>query len=434
MKENGIPFPKSQIDHVAFFKYGYVLFITYEPAPDAHDIFKRFAKVFEQTYTRFLDLQKAEAQAREAQIEASLERVRSKSLAMQKSEELNEVVKTLYNEFSVLKVNFHVVILQQIIHDSKDMFLWLSANDGSYNNIIRWPYAGLPFQNSLYKAWTNEETLELTISGEETKEFMEDYFKIEAVPKERKEAVENVEIIESIASYQKLTGIVLMRYSKGSYTADEKNIVQRFSNVFEQTYMRFRDLQRAEAQAIEVTKQASLDRVRGEIASMRSKEDLNRITPLIWNELTTLGVPFIRCGVFIVNEAKENVEVFLSTPDGKPLGMLNLSFDSNELTSNSINAWKKGQVYRQHWNKVEFVNWTSSLLEHGQIGNPHEYQGTIEPPEKLDLHFIPFKQGMLYVGSPEALNEETIDLVQSLANAFAIAYARYEDFNELDKA
>ncbi|MCK5456513.1 MAG: SpoIIE family protein phosphatase, partial [Melioribacteraceae bacterium] len=54
--------PTSQIDHVAYFKYGYIIFITYEPVPEAHDIFKRFAKVFQQTYTRFLDLQNAEAQ------------------------------------------------------------------------------------------------------------------------------------------------------------------------------------------------------------------------------------------------------------------------------------------------------------------------------------------------------------------------------------
>ena len=51
----------------------------------------RFGKVFQQTYTRFLDLQKAEAQAREAQIEAALERVRSRTMAMQKSDELQEV-------------------------------------------------------------------------------------------------------------------------------------------------------------------------------------------------------------------------------------------------------------------------------------------------------------------------------------------------------
>ena len=36
------------------------------------DIVKRFSKVFEQTYTRFLDLQKAEAQSRESEIELGL--------------------------------------------------------------------------------------------------------------------------------------------------------------------------------------------------------------------------------------------------------------------------------------------------------------------------------------------------------------------------
>ena len=37
-------------------------------AEDDNQVIKRFAAVFEQSYTRFLDLQKAEAQAREAQI------------------------------------------------------------------------------------------------------------------------------------------------------------------------------------------------------------------------------------------------------------------------------------------------------------------------------------------------------------------------------
>ena len=88
----GFDMPKLQITHCAFFSQGYLMFITYEPYPEAHDIFRRFAKVFEQTYTRFLDLQKAEAQAREAQIEIALERIRSRTMAMQNSEELEEVI------------------------------------------------------------------------------------------------------------------------------------------------------------------------------------------------------------------------------------------------------------------------------------------------------------------------------------------------------
>src|SRR5436189_3892310 len=47
-----------------------------------NNILMRFGKVFQQTYTRFLDLQKAEAQAREAKIEAALERTRTQSMLM----------------------------------------------------------------------------------------------------------------------------------------------------------------------------------------------------------------------------------------------------------------------------------------------------------------------------------------------------------------
>ena len=35
---------------------------------------------------------------------------------------------------------------------------------------------------------------------------------------------------------------------------------------------------------------------------MRTADDLQRITPLIWRELNVLSVPFIRCGVFIIDE------------------------------------------------------------------------------------------------------------------------------------
>jgi signal transduction histidine kinase len=63
MENSGIPLPSYQVFHTAFFSHGYLLFITHEPTPGFHEIFKRFAKVFEQTYTRFLDLQTKEEQA-----------------------------------------------------------------------------------------------------------------------------------------------------------------------------------------------------------------------------------------------------------------------------------------------------------------------------------------------------------------------------------
>lgn len=94
MLDSGITFPKWQKWHAAYYKYGYLLVITTKPYED-EEIFIRFAKVFEQTYTRFLDLKKAESQTREAQINLAVERVRAKALAMHKSEEIMDVVANL---------------------------------------------------------------------------------------------------------------------------------------------------------------------------------------------------------------------------------------------------------------------------------------------------------------------------------------------------
>ncbi|MBK9096583.1 MAG: HAMP domain-containing histidine kinase [bacterium] len=167
---------------------------------------------------------------------------------------------------------------------------------------------------------------------------------------------------------------------------------------------------------------------------MRTSEDLNRITPVIWRELKMLGVPFFRCGIYIIDEKTESVHVYLTTPDGKSLGVLNMSFDSNEITSNTVNHWRNKLVYKEHWNKQEFNNWTKYLVEQNQIPTAESYQGSSEAPESLDLHFVPFAQGMLYVGDVQPLTDEKLELVKTLAEAFSIAYARYEDFKNLEEA
>jgi signal transduction histidine kinase len=223
-------------------------------------------------------------------------------------------------------------------------------------------------------------------------------------------------------------------FSTVPFTDEVKKLMRRFIEVFQLTYTRYIDLQKAEEQTREAIKQASLDRVRGEIASMRTSEDLNKITPIIWRELKNLEVPFFRCGVFIVDEDQQRTQVYLTTPDGKSLGVLNLQFGSNELADNIVEQWKKNQVYKEHWNKEKFISWTKSMMELGQVQNPETYQGSVNPPESLDLHFVPFTQGMLYVGDVSPLTDEKLQLVKTLGEAFSIAYARYEDFKHLEEA
>ena len=213
----GMRAPDSVYLNASFANFGNLTLASLEPLSDEHfNILLRFAKVFDLTYTRFNDLKQAEAQAREAEIELSLERVRSRSMAMHKSEELRSVVNTLYGELQSLHVNFHVVAIQLFPDNSMDLHLWLSTADGMYDDIIHWPHTDLPVFHEMYKSRTTGTMLEFTMSETATRQFFEEYFKLDSVPQERKTAIKNVKLIDVLGAYQKLTGIFLMRYTKGS--------------------------------------------------------------------------------------------------------------------------------------------------------------------------------------------------------------------------
>jgi signal transduction histidine kinase len=96
--------------------------------------------------------------------------------------------------------------------------------------------------------------------------------------------------------------------------------------------------------------------------------------------------------------------------------------------------WRKKETYVEHWDQAQFLTFMRSLLDQGQISNPTTYQGGEKPPSALTLQFVPFAQGMLYVGSEIDLNAEELDLVKALGKSLSVAYARYEDFTKLDLA
>src|SRR4051794_35121420 len=61
-------------------------------------LFKRFLKVFELSYRRYLDIESAEMLAKEAKIEAALERTRTQSMIMQHSDELDNTLRVFHEQ------------------------------------------------------------------------------------------------------------------------------------------------------------------------------------------------------------------------------------------------------------------------------------------------------------------------------------------------
>jgi signal transduction histidine kinase len=435
-KENDI---KTEHGYYFYFSEGMFYAWSEEPYSESDiNILKRFNAIIDLTFRRYFDLKKAEAQAREAQIEASLERLRAKSMSMQQSDELHEVLAVLCEQFDILDIlpmSTHMTILD--IENNKFTF----RETGKFGNRSFGEHTfdldAMDTWKDMVESWRNSEPFtinRLHFPKENLPQVWEVFHKsFASMPEESRITPDDYPDGIYHTAGKHPFGYIGMNQVRPA-TPEEEQIVIKFANEFGRAYQRFLDLQKAEAQAREAIKQAALDRVRGEIASMRTSDDLNRITPLIWRELKTLEVPFIRCGVFIVDEDKENVQVYLTTPDGKSLGVLNLSFDANELTSKTVEYWRQKLIYKEHWNKEEFINWTKSMMELGQVQNAETYQGSTVPPESLYLHFVPFPQGMLYVGDVSPLDDDKLALVKTLAEAFSIAYARYEDFKNIEEA
>jgi signal transduction histidine kinase/ketosteroid isomerase-like protein len=434
-------FPDGLYYAEAYMKYGCFGINVRRPlTEEEQQVLQRFSIEFERAYTRFLDLKKAEARTREAQIEAALEKVRSRTMAMRKADELHEVVTVVVERLVDLGVvlDANGVILCTYFQDSRDVLHWIASPDFSFSGSYLLPYFDHPIFSAAWESKINgDDYFSQSFTVEEKNTFFEyafEYSDYRNFPEEFKQWVFQNDKHSLSFAWSEHSAILIPSHTGVLPTKEDAEILKRFAKVFEQAYVRFMDLQKAETQAKEAMKQAALDRVRGEIASMRSIEDLNRITPVVWRELMALDVPFIRCGVFIIDENLETVEVYLTTPDGKALGVLHLPFDVNSQTTNTVKHWKEKKVYQEHWDAQTFIDWTQSMIEMGQVKKFTDYQGSAQVPDELHLHFVPFSQGMLYVGDVHPLPEEKIEVVKTLAEAFSIAYARYEDFVKLEQA
>jgi hypothetical protein len=177
LKASGIELPTYQIFNLAFFKQGYLMFITYEPVDDFHLIFKRFAPVFEQTYTRFLDLQKAEAQVREAKIEASLERLRTQAMAMRHSDDLIKSTTILFEELEKLELHIERSGIGIFDMETRDCELWSMAVSKEGEKELATGITSMtvhPMLTTTFDAWLAQEPVSYTLEGQD----LEDYYNL----------------------------------------------------------------------------------------------------------------------------------------------------------------------------------------------------------------------------------------------------------------
>ncbi len=366
-------------------------------------------------------------------LEAILERVRTRAMAMRVSGDLETVMSKGANEFHQVVSSIFCGI-GIIGKDEKTLEVFSNSNidDGNVRKSAI-EITSHPFFKTIFRSWKSGESASYELSGDDLLSFLK-------LARETNFVFPEL-LLEEIPSFYKqfcyvasFPDGVLFVMRNTPFEGNEMQVMQRFANAFYITYSRWKELVHVEQRVVAEQRQASLDRVRGEIASMRTKSDLQRITPLIWKELKALNVPFFRCGVFIVDDSGKSVQSFLTNSEGIALGVFSLFYHDNDTARKIIDHWTKHESYYDHWDKTYFLKFMHSLIKKGYVKDEQTYQGSSNPPESLHLHFTPFKQGMLYVGNTFELSSDSLEIVKSLAETFSMAYARYEDFNQLEEA
>ena len=384
-------------------------------------ILQRFAKVFEQTYTRFLDLQKAEGQAREAQIELALERVRARTMAMHKSDELPEISFLLFqqlrevgetavqNSIAIVNEEIGFVELSTTIHGSHLLHTINVPTDDPH--VIA---KGVAAWKSKHKSLT------LNFEGQALKEYNE---------------LRNG-FLETKISFPEDQWIVnLSFFSKGWLSfSSNKNVhgeivavQKRFASVFEQTYTRFLDLQKAESQAREARIEAAMEKVRSKAMAMQKPDELIEVAQLLRTEMGLLGVEELETSsIYIHNEATQQTECWYAIQkEGKLVSdhmtiELKDTWVGKQMTAFYISGKERTTIVMQGEARKEWINYCA---DHSKLLVGF-YEDNI--PDR-NYHLYKFSSGYMGAASSGDISPESWDLLKSATTVFSLAYTRFSD-------
>ena len=431
----GIELPKKQVDHVAFFKHGYLMFITYDEVPEFHSIFKRFANVFEQTYTRFLDLQKAEAQAREAKIETALEKIRSRTMAMQKGDELQEVAVLLYKELIALGVtNFVTCGYVEVNEEIQRQHTWVTAPGGDTMGLFHLPLTGDATFDERYAAWKNQETIfHQSIAGQVRNDHLE-YAITTFNSKEAEEMVRSQFPDPTVFYCFNFPHGYLHTVGGSLLDKDEEQLLAKFTKVFAQTYTRFLDLQKAEEQAREASIEMSLEKIRSRTMGMQKSEELPEVANLMFLEIQALGINAWSCGYCILEEDRRSSICIMSSEGTiqKPFLLPHSGEPSFDEWDDFVHSDKKFFVQKLKGEAIQsHYNFMTSLPQLKPVFQELKDAGLSLPTYQIN-HLSKFSAGFLLFITYEEV-PEAHDIFKRFTSVFDQTYTRFLDLQKSER-
>ena len=407
-------------------------------------ILERFKNVFKLSYKRYKDIAQAEAQAREAEIELALERVRARTMAMQKSKELKEVIQIVYEQFVQLNINIEHTGFIMDYKTRDDMNIWLADKNGPLSEITI-PYFDSPHWNSFNEA--KEKGINFfanTLNFKEKNKFYKKLFKfIPGLPEEAKEFYLSCQGLSISTVLLDNVGLYIENFSGISYSDEDNNTLMRFGKVFQQTYTRFLDLQKAEAQAREAQIEAALEKVRAIALGLRKSEDVGNVSDIFFNEFTKLSEDIIGSSIVVIDQKNDIMELWRARTNLaiKPFERASFNYMMEHIKKN-IPDWYP-EFYNALTEKENYLvkevvgedrnKFLKSVVEQYNYSNEEESRLFKMMPAKITAHFLFFDIGYFALISEGELPEIDLKIAKRFVDVFNFAYSRFLDIKKAEE-
>jgi hypothetical protein len=393
-------------------------------------ILKRFRNVFDLAYRRFNDIALAEQQARETQIQLALERVRAKTMAMQKSVELKDVIRVVYEQFVHLKINVDHAGFVVDYTPKGDWHFWI-ADEHDIPSKITHPYFESVWANQFNEAKEKGADFFATnLNFEEKNKFYNELLTyVPGLPEASKDFYLSCPALAATTVLFDNVSLYIENFSGIPYTDEENNMLMRFGKVFQQTYTRFLDLQKAEAQARESQIEASLERVRSKALAMHSPNDLSETVNVFFKELKILGIIPIRCGVGQIDKATRttNLTTTTSSQQGDSFQVIGkVKQTGHPVLDGIFDHWELQKEYHPVLEGDDIKAYYNVM--NAQIGYPEYPEGVTQYGNSFF-----FKEGFVFAWTENLLSEEELIIFRRFTLVLSLTYRRYLDLKEAEE-
>ncbi len=434
-------FPEGIYYAESYMKYGcFGINIRRLLTEEEQNILLRFTIEFERAYTRFLDLKKAEEQAREAQIELALERIRSKVTAMQESIELLDIVVTMRTEFVSLGHEAHYFWYMR--YHSETYEKAMTSGDGTRIGMVMSLPRHIHGDIKLIADW--EKSDEPTVVFAMDVETAVDYVNKMITLGDFKQVDPNAPTLDDIRHIGGLT-FVMARTTHGEIgfslpgtvpnpPQEDLDTLVRFAGVFDLAYRRFEDLKSAEHQHKEAQMELALERVRARALAMQQPEELKEVADVLRNEMGKLGIEELEtCSIYINDESAEKAECWYAIKDVRESEK---TLVNDYFALNLKETWvgkKMLKFYQSQDTQVSIVMKGNPRIEWIRYCEERSvplrgYYGEVIPDRIY--HLYKFSHGAIGVATPDNISDENWGLLKRAASVFSLAYSRFKDLTQ----